>query len=130
MPTHLCLVFGELAHAGLVGGADVGGRLLRLPQRLLARVLLHVLRHLLLVLFRPVQVECRGVAVERVCGVGVSEELWEETLKDVGEVVERRPRLVDHVQAHRAGHLVDVRVVHLRTKCTVDLFYFDGMIIA
>ena len=89
----------------------------------------------------PVEVECRGVAVERVSGVGVCQQLRQETaernsktcnleegigrltgpglvdlspLEDIGEVVERRPRLVDDVQAHRAGDLVYVRVVHLK----------------
>ena len=62
------------------------------------------------------QVERRGVPVEGVRGVGVREELREETLEDVGEVVEGGPGLVDHVQAHSPRHLVDVRVVHLQNK--------------
>ena len=132
---YLCLVFRELAHAGLARRADC--RLLRLPQGLLGRVLFHVLAHLLLVLLRPVihfnckefcyllatfyfsvpvEVECGGVPVQRVCRVGVCEQLWQEALEDVGEVVERRPRLVDNVQADGARHLVDVRVIDLNKK--------------
>ena len=68
----------------------------------------------------PVKVHGRRVPVERVRGVGVGEELREEALEDVGEVVERRPRLVDHVQAHRAGDLVDVGVVHLKAFTCVS----------
>lgn len=64
----------------------------------------------------PVKVHGGRVPVERVRGVGVGEQLRQEGLEDVGQVVERRPGLVDHVQAHRAGHLVDVRVVHLEER--------------
>ncbi len=62
------------------------------------------------------QIHRRCVSVERVCRVRVREELGQKALEDVGEVVERRPRLVDHVQADGARHLVDVRVVHLERK--------------
>ena len=68
----------------------------------------------------PVKIHRGRVSVEWVCGIGVGEELWQKALEDVGEVVERRPRLVDHVQAHRAGDLVDVGVVHLKAFTCVS----------
>lgn len=59
------------------------------------------------------QVKRGGVPVEGIDRVRVGEELRKETLENVEEVVEGRPGLVDHVEAHCTGSLVNVRVVHL-----------------
>lgn len=37
------------------------------------------------------------LAIERVCGVGVEQQLWQEHLEDVHKVKHGRPRLVDDV---------------------------------
>ncbi len=49
--------------------------------------------------------------------------LWEKALEDVWQVVERRPRLVDDVQAHGAGHLVNVGMVDLKLRKKHHNFY-------
>ena len=77
-----------------------------MTQGLLRGIFAHVLRHLLLVLFRPVytkktinlistslllimlrsipvQIHGGRVTVERICRVGIGEKLWQEALKDV-----------------------------------------------
>jgi hypothetical protein len=41
--------------------------------------------------------------IKRVCGVGVSQELWEKDFEDVDHVVHWRPCLVDDVEADGAG---------------------------
>ena len=64
----------------------------------------------------PVEVHGRRIPIERVCGVGVGQQLWQERLEDVGEIVEGRPGLVDDVEANRAGHLVNIRVVNLEAN--------------
>lgn len=50
----------------------------------------------------------RGLSIQRVRGVRVPQELWEEDLEDVDHVEHGRPGLVDDVEADRAGELVDV----------------------
>ena len=42
--------------------------------------------------------------------------LWQERLKDIWEVIESGPRLVDHVKAHCPRHLVNIWVVHLNIE--------------
>ena len=56
------------------------------------------------------QVEMGRGAVERAVRVWVREQLREKDLKDVEQLVQRGPRLVDDVEAHRARGLVHVGV--------------------
>lgn len=111
--TDLCLVFAEITHAGLAGRRD-SALLVLFSECLLRGVSPHVIGDLFLVLFGPVQVHGRGVPVQGVSRIRIGQELRQEALEDVGQVVERRPGLVDHVQAHGAGHFVDVRMIHLK----------------
>ncbi len=41
----------------------------------------------------PVYKNGSGVPIERICRVGVGEQLWQEGFKDVGKIVQGRPRL-------------------------------------
>mmetsp|Transcript_9766 Transcript_9766/g.36732 ORF Transcript_9766/g.36732 Transcript_9766/m.36732 type:complete len:218 (+) Transcript_9766:478-1131(+) len=53
-----------------------------------------------------------SLTIQRVGGVGVPQQLWQEDVENVHEVEHRRPRLVDHVQADRARYLINVWMVH------------------
>ena len=44
-----------------------------------------------------------GFAIQRIGGIRVPEELWQENLKDVDHVEHGRPGLVDDVEADRSG---------------------------
>ena len=63
--------------------------------------------------------ESCGLAVERVGGVRVPQELREEHLEDVDHVEHGRPRLVDDVEADRARQLVDVGCSDTRSRVSV-----------
>ena len=76
------------------------------PCDILSGILLHILSHLPLELLGPIEVRPGGVTVEGIRSVGIGQQLGEERLEYVGEVVQRGPGLVDHIQTHRAGHLV------------------------
>lgn len=80
--------------------------LARLVRRVLARVLEHVLLHLGLVALRLAHHERGRLAVQRVGGVRVAQELREEDFENVDHVVHGRPGLVDDVEAHGAGSVV------------------------
>lgn len=77
-------------------------------ESLVGCILFDVLAHFGLVLFGFVQVESGSVAVQRVDGVRVGEQLRQERFEHVDQVVHGRPCLVDDVEADGAGCLVDV----------------------
>ena len=62
----------------------------------------------------PVQIHGCRVPVERVCRVGVRQQLRQERLEDVREVVKGSPGLIDHVQADRPRHLINIWMVDLK----------------
>ena len=76
---------------------------------------------LLNLVFLPVKIHSSRVTIERVCRVRVGEELREEALKNVWEIIQCCPGLVNHVQADCAWHLIDVRVVDLKEKTRFSL---------
>ena len=53
------------------------------------------------------------LAVQGVRGVRVEEKLGQEHLKDIHKVEHWAPGLVDHIQADRTGHLIDIGVIDL-----------------
>ena len=61
------------------------------------------------------KIHCSCISVERICRVGVGEELGQERLEYIGEIIEGGPSLVDDVQTDGAGHFVNVRMVNLPT---------------
>ena len=67
----------------------------------------------------PVKIHCCCISVERICGVGVGQELGQERLEYIGEIVERSPGLIDDIQTHSSWHLVNVGMIHL-TNNTVS----------
>mmetsp|Transcript_7789 Transcript_7789/g.32076 ORF Transcript_7789/g.32076 Transcript_7789/m.32076 type:complete len:207 (-) Transcript_7789:258-878(-) len=83
-----------------------------LHQILRPGVLTHQLPHLSRERVWFAEHERSRVAVERVRGVRIEQELREEDLEDVHQVEHRRPRLVDDVQTHAPRALVDIWVVH------------------
>ena len=58
----------------------------------------------------------RSVAIERICRVGVCEELGKERLENVGEIIESCPGLVDNVKTDCAGHFINVGMIYLQQR--------------
>jgi hypothetical protein len=63
-----------------------------------------------IVCLRILHQQRRSLSVQRIRRIGVSQQLRQEDLEDVDHVVHRRPSLVDDVETHAAGQLVDVGV--------------------
>lgn len=79
-------------------------------QHLLVCIFFHVLSHLGLVFLGLVQVESGRVAVQRIDRIRIREQLRQKRLEHVHQIVHGRPRLIYHVQTHRARRLVYIRV--------------------
>jgi hypothetical protein len=61
-----------------------------------------------IVCLRILHQQRRSLSIQRIRRIGVSQQLRQEDLEDVDHVVHRRPSLVDDVETHAAGQLVDV----------------------
>lgn len=60
--------------------------------------------------FRLLEHQRRRLAIHGVGRVRVSEQLRQEHLKDIDQVEQGAPGLVDHIETYGARHLVDVGV--------------------
>mmetsp|Transcript_32045 Transcript_32045/g.95721 ORF Transcript_32045/g.95721 Transcript_32045/m.95721 type:complete len:242 (+) Transcript_32045:424-1149(+) len=103
----LCLLFHAVHLVATVTAAALL-EVLRHHHVVDAGVPLHILSHARIVRLWFPHEQRRRLAVERVAGVGVKQQLRQEDLKHVDQVKHGAPRLVDHVEAHRPGRQVYV----------------------
>ena len=61
----------------------------------------------------PMKIHCSSITIERICGVGVSQKLRQERLKDIREIVQGGPGLVDDIQTNSSRNLVNIWVINL-----------------